>query len=231
MPLQRAAFVRLKPDLVEEAGRMVIQFNPKELSFSKGVQYAEIGIPGLDLPLQQFVRGQAETLDVNLFFDTTEHGMGEERSVRPVTLLTDQFYQLIRIDGETGAPPVCRFTWGEIGFPGSNLSGSWGSESNWGRKNGFQGIVESVSQNFTLFSPLGVPLRATLAVRMREYLTLAQAVSVLSERVRIVDQNQTLDQIASRAYNDPSKWREIADFNNISDPLSLAAGTALGLPP
>ena len=34
------------------------QFNPSELSFQKGVQIAEIAIPGLDTPLLQFVRGQ-----------------------------------------------------------------------------------------------------------------------------------------------------------------------------
>jgi hypothetical protein len=228
MPLQRATFTRLAADMVSEIGRMVVQYNPNELSFSKGVQFAEIGIPGLDLPLQQFVRGQAETLSVDLFFDTTEHGMGEERGVSPVTLLTDQFYQLIRIDRDSGAPPVCRFTWGESGFPGSNLSGSWGSRR---RENGFQGIVESVGQKFNLFSPLGVPLRATVSVRMREYQTLAQAVEAVSDRVRILDENQTLDQIANSEYNDPGRWREIADFNNIADPLNLVPGTALGLPP
>ncbi len=227
MPLQRATIARLAPNLVSELGRMVVQYNPNELSLSKGVQFAEVGIPGLDVPLQQFVRGEAETLSVDLFFDTTEHGMGEDNNVKPVTLLTDQFYQLVRIDRDSGAPPVCRFTWGETGFPGSNLSGSWGSRR---RENGFQGIVESVSQKFTLFSPLGTPLRATVSLRMREYQTLAQAVEMAAERVRLVDENQTLDQIANREYNDPSRWRELADFNNISDPLRLAPGTVLGLP-
>jgi hypothetical protein len=147
MPLQRATFARLSSDLVSETGRIVVQYNPEKLSFSKGVQYAEIGIPGLDTPIQQFVRGQAETLSVDLFFDSTEFGMGEESSVRPVTLLTDQFYQLIRIDRETGAPPVCRFTWGQSGFPGSNLSGSWGSGR---RENGFQCIVEQGRRRWRL---------------------------------------------------------------------------------
>ena len=48
------------------------QFNPSELSFQKGVQIAEIAIPGLDAPLLQFVRGQNETLTLDLFFDTTD---------------------------------------------------------------------------------------------------------------------------------------------------------------
>src|SRR5687768_8667149 len=38
------------------------QYNPNELTFEKGVQIAEIAIPGLDTPLLQFVRGQNERL-------------------------------------------------------------------------------------------------------------------------------------------------------------------------
>src|SRR5574339_4890 len=48
------------------------QYNPSELSFQKGVQIAEIAIPGLDTPLLQFVRGQNETVALDLFFDTTD---------------------------------------------------------------------------------------------------------------------------------------------------------------
>ena len=54
-----------------------VQYNPTELSWDKGAQLAEITIPGLDAPLQQFVRGQAEKLTLELFFDTTDHGMGK----------------------------------------------------------------------------------------------------------------------------------------------------------
>ena len=53
-----------------------IQFNPSELLFEKQPQFAEIGIPGLDAPLQQFVRGGAEKLTLELFCDSTDQGMG-----------------------------------------------------------------------------------------------------------------------------------------------------------
>ena len=42
------------------------------------------------------------------------------------------------------------------------------------RRNGFRCVLESVRQKFTLFSPDGVPLRATLTVTLREYKTLAE---------------------------------------------------------
>ena len=226
MPLARATFTRLPPDLNPRNGvSMEVQYNPTEFSMSKGVQYAEVAIPGLDMPIQQFVRGLAETLKADLFFDTTETGMDEEDSVVPVTALTDRFYQLIRIDPQTQAPPVCLFSWGEKGFPGSNLR----QGETQLRQHGFPCLVESVSQRFTLFSPLGIPLRATLSVQLREYQTLSELVSALEEAVEMVEQGDTLDQIASRQYNDPSKWREIAEHNGIDDPLSISAGDVLEL--
>lgn len=44
-----------------------LQFNPTEIVLEKNVHIAEIAIPGLTAPLQQFVRGDAETLKLELF--------------------------------------------------------------------------------------------------------------------------------------------------------------------
>ena len=51
------------------------RYNPEKYSVNKSVQYAEIGIPGLDEPILQFIRGQNEKVTLDLFFDTTEYGM------------------------------------------------------------------------------------------------------------------------------------------------------------
>src|SRR5579871_5192519 len=95
-----------------------VQYNPTELTFEKSVQFAEIAIPGLDSPLQQYVRGQAEKLTVELFFDTTDQGMGV--GATSVTTWTDKIYQLTKIQPDLHAPPVCTFIWNES-FPGSSI--------------------------------------------------------------------------------------------------------------
>jgi len=66
-----------------------VEFNPTELSFTKAAQIAEIGIPGIDAPILQFIRGQAEKVTIELFFDTTDGGM--DGNARSVTELTDRF--------------------------------------------------------------------------------------------------------------------------------------------
>jgi contractile injection system tube protein/LysM domain-containing protein len=207
-----------------------VRFNPTEYTLNKAAQIAEIAIPGLDSPILQFVRGQTETLSLDLFFDTTEFGMDDEST--SVTTLTDQFYQLVKIDGKTHAPPVCFFSWGAQ-FPGQrNYATTTGSP----QRHGFKCIVESVRQRFTVFSPQGVPLRATLTVSLKEYKTLTDQISQPNPqspdhtRVHVVQQSETLSRIAAAEYNDPTQWRAIADDNKLDDPLALTPGMILTLP-
>ncbi len=231
--LQNALFQRLDPnDLSNVVAEMKVQYNPTEFTLNKGAQIAEIAIPGLDMPILQFVRGQTETLSLELFFDTTESGMGE--NARPVTEETDQFYQLIKIDRTTHAPPICRFVWGKADFAGSKFSGGWSTQS---RANGFQCVVESVQQRFSLFNPRGVPLRATLSLSLREYRTLRQQIQEIRfesadhTKTYVVQDGDRLTRIASKVYADPSQWRVIAKHNHIVDPLALQAGAVLEIPP
>lgn len=207
-----------------------VQFNPTEFTLTKGAQVAEIAIPGLDTPLVQFVRGQAETLTLDLFFDTTEQGMGT--GATSVTTLTDQIYQLMKIEPETHAPPVCAFVWNKK-FPGGDVSSKVGNQ----RRTDFQCLVENVKQRFTLFSPEGVALRAILTVTLREYKTLDEQLKQLNlnspdkTQSHVVKRGDTLSAIAGRHYQLPSAWRAIADDNGISDPRRLDAGAFLRVPP
>src|SRR5947209_7995578 len=88
-------------------------FNPERYTLNKGVQYAEIAVPGLDSPVLQFVRGQNEKITLELFFDTTKYGMVD--NVRDVRTETRKVYELLKINSQTHAPPRCTLTWGEGG--------------------------------------------------------------------------------------------------------------------
>lgn len=196
-----------------------VQFNPTEYTRTKGAQIAEIGIPGIDSPILQFIRGQNEKLTLELFFDTTLAGMGEGGT--DVRTLTDRVYQLVKIQPKTHAPPRVRVTWDE------DLS--------------FRAIVESVQQKFTLFNPLGVPLRATLSVTFREYVTLDEQLAEMKlessdhTKRRTVRRGDTLALLAHQEYHDAGAWRAIADHPQnqrvLDNPRRLRPGTVLVIPP
>jgi hypothetical protein len=232
--LLKAEIVRLNARGNPEFPAVQVQFNPTEFTLNKGVQTAEVPIPGLDAPIIQFVRGQTETLTLDLFFDSTENGMAGDDIVS-VTEQTDLFYELIKIDRKTHAPPVLRFTWGaKSNFPGANMDGRWFSQR---RSNGFRCIVESVRQRYTLFSPTGVALRAILTITLKEYKTLEQQIKELGlqspdhTHAHVVQLADTLNRVAADAYDDSNQWRAIAEQNNIDDPLDLKPGRILELPP
>lgn len=218
MSLTKAVIEVLDQDAIDPQRGLTqfitVQFNPAEYTLDKKAQIAEIAIPGIDSPIQQFVRGQTERLTLDLFFDVTDSGMGE--TSKDVTDLTKSVYQLVKIQPRTHAPPRVQFTWGQ------GLS--------------FKAIVESVQQKVTLFNPLGVPLRATLSVAFREYKTLEEQIAELNLqssdhiRTRVVRRGDRLDRIASDEYGDPTAWRVIADANGIDDPQRLKPGTTLTLP-
>lgn len=229
---RKAKFQRLADDLVTVEREIEVAYNPTQFELTKAVQLAEVGIPGLDSPILQFVRGQAETMSLELFFDTTDFGTAGP-GVVAVTELTDQFYQLVKINKHLHAPPVCRFVMGAGGFPGSYMDSHWTTQA----RDDFTCLVENVQQRFTLFSSDGIPLRAQLTVSLKEFKTLDEQIAQIDfqspdfTKTHVVAQGETLNAIAHRAYGESALWREIAEFNALDDPLALEPGAILTLPP
>jgi nucleoid-associated protein YgaU len=261
LAVQNAYFENLdfQPGDDPSSRSMPVQFNPAELSFTKTAQMAEIAIPGLDSPALQFVRGGNETVTVELFFDTTDSGMGD--GARSVTEETDKFYRLVKQHQKTHAPPRVRFSWGDPtpalpALPEAKGQGPPGVPQKpaappakpkadaaftsadaqvsyapfW-----FTGVVESVERKFLLFSPKGVPLRARLTVKMREYKTVEQMAAYLQSadhtKAHVLKRRERLDQVAAREYDAPGEWRRIAAANGLEDPRRVAPGTVLKIPP
>jgi hypothetical protein len=77
---------------------MVVTYAPGELAFTKAAVYADVPIPGLEQPLLQFVRGEAETLSMDLFFDSSAAGTGA--GAVAVTEQVEAFHKLVSVNGD-----------------------------------------------------------------------------------------------------------------------------------
>ena len=193
-----------------------VLFNPNQYTFAKSIQLAEAGVQGLRSPLLQFVRGNARTLSMSLFFDTYE-------SREDVRLYTNRVYALMDVEAETHVPAIVRFRWGE---------GRWGSHDD----NSFRCVIEQVSGQFTLFLDDGTPARATLTVTFKEWIDPEVSVrdpktsSSDHVKTRAVQRADTLMSIAAAEYGDPGRWRPIAAANRIDNPRRLEAGRVLVIP-
>lgn len=196
-----------------------VMFNPAEYSINRDVTYAQTAIPGLSAPLTQFIAGNAQTLEMELFIDTYEahtnagasiNAAGDDVRVQ-VARLTD----LMAIDSSTHAPPVLLFVWGSLSFTC---------------------VLARASQRFTMFLADGTPVRATLQVTFNEYRNVElEAKEVKREtadysKSHVVREGETLASIAYQVYGSPRPWRAIARRSGVEDPRQLEVGQTLVIP-
>jgi hypothetical protein len=105
----------------------------------------------------------------------------------------------------------------------------------WGLTIGFLAFMRSVTAQYTFFRPDGTPLRARCSLELEEIPIGLPAQNPTSggrvRRTRTIVAGDTLQSLASREYGKPTMWRAIAEVNGIDDPLRVAPGTTLLIPP
>jgi hypothetical protein len=210
----------------DEGTEFEVLFNPAEYSIEKGNNFSSTALPGMSNPVTQFVSGNADTLTMDLYFDTYAKSSRHGSDVilrEDVRKYTRRITNLMEIDSTLHAPPVVEFIWGAgLGTP-----------------EGFQfkGIIEKVSQKFTYFLDDGTPVRATLNVTFKEYKTIQEQLaendleSPDRTKRKEFKEGDAIWYFAYDEYGDPALWRVIADHNGLENPRIVAPGTTLELPP
>jgi len=211
MALVKAYLKRVNPGKAAQTlglDQITCLFNPNQYTLNQANTIAEVTIPGIGVPILQYIAGKARTLKFDLFFDTYEAG-------KDVSAVTKEVYALLDRESETHVPPQVEFGWGNFSF---------------------KCVIDSIDGTFTMFLADGTPVRATLKMSLREIVDVGVEVkSVANEsadRVKswTVKRGDTLAGIAAAEYGDPAQWRPIAEANAIDDPLSIQPGDVLVLP-
>jgi len=185
-----------------------VLFNPTDYGISYGANYAAMNVPGLQSPIQQFIRGESSVLSLELFLDQTRTGQNVEGALT-------QLRRFVTIDGTLHHPPVCRFDWGEQHFTG---------------------IVTSLRERYSLFDESGKVLRARVSLTLKQYRSAEVQLRELKRSSpdrthrRVLRAGETLSHIAAEVYGEPRLWRPIAEANDIDRPGAVTPGTALVIP-
>jgi hypothetical protein len=198
-------------------------FNPKEYSLEKSLSW-ESSKAHEDAPVPEFKSPSAMTLSVTLQFDTYE----ERVSVRDKYIRRLERYTFMTgspakddKDVKNHAPPRIMFCWGKLTF---------------------RGVIQSLSQKYTMFLADGTPVRAEVSLKMQQVDTSAAAVEDKSvQNITATGANQSygpikdgerLDTIAANALSNAARWSEIADLNGIDNPMDLSnwVGQMIALP-
>src|SRR5712691_11376950 len=87
-----------------------VMFNPEEYTVNRDINYAQTGVPGLSGPIIQFVHGNLQTLEMELFLDTYEAHRENNRALNQagddVRKLARKITDLMNIAPTMHAPPV-----------------------------------------------------------------------------------------------------------------------------
>jgi hypothetical protein len=204
-----------KSDDVDTDGYIEVCFNPKEYSLDKSVEWdAEKAFS--DAPSPEFKAPKPMTLSVTLQFDSYEERVSvRDKWVRRIEKLTMMSQQL-KNDGKAASkadkqkyrPPVILFIWGRFTF---------------------KGVIESLSQKYTMFLSDGTPVRAECGVKIRNVIdnNIDEGTSQSwskggGGKPYQVEQNDRLDLIAAKQLGDAGRWAEIAAMNDIVDAGNIA---------
>lgn len=195
-------------------------FNPATVKWSIKAKWDDAKDSGSDSSSKTFAGsdGRQVTLS-NIWFDTFE----SRQNVR--TEHIDKLERLIQRDNQGDhSPPYVLFVWGAF-LPEAD---DYNSPT-------FK--VESVDVEYKMFLPNGTPVRAVCSI------ALTEATPKEKQQYRRPNQSpdhaklvtfrrgDTLQNVAYRAYDNASQWRRIAEVNQIDDPLNIAPGTQLLIPP
>lgn len=176
--------------------KLVVGEDEKEIEVSFNPSEYSVDLSNNDL----LTNVEVNDFTTTLFFDTFEQGSDVREKTNPISALifpTEEIKEIKR-------PPICRFEWGSFVY---------------------RGVVKEIKNKFTMFSSSGFPVRAELTLTLKSVLTAAEKKKLIAQeacrklwRVRSTDR---LDLIAYKTKKDVSKWRQIAEINDIKRPLSF----------
>jgi hypothetical protein len=207
---------------IEGGTKIACWFNPTQYSIAKSNMYSNAPAAGSSFSKAQFGGGNARQLTVELLFDANPEG--------DVSPATDQLFEMMEVDPD-------------LGTAGKNDARPPKLKLSWGSFNGFWAVCTSLNVQFTMFKPDGSPTRASASLTLvqaeddkrtsRGSVPRPQNPTTRSDtqlRAHTVRAGDSLQSIAYEHYGDATRWRNIAEQNDIDDPLHLPRGASLSIP-
>jgi Contractile injection system tube protein/LysM domain len=214
-----------KAELAIDGGETIpVLFNPTEYTITKSNNWSFDPVQGQSLPPPEFGGGQPREISLSLLLDNSL--LDGRRTVKQIS---DKLFRMMEVGdgrpagGTRSAPPFVTFRWGAVDT--------------------FKAVCTSLTVAYQLFEPNGDPIRANVQLQLKQAIQASTASSASANRpqnpttraiaghgVHTVRDGDSLPSIAYHAYGDATRWRVIAEANDVDDPLRLRRGTPLVLP-
>lgn len=200
----------------QHGSALELPMEPEQISFGNSIHYRDdiqLGSTGGDIRFEKY--GPA-TLSLKFTIDCTgvvEGTLPGDSVYDKVNDLADLLY-VNNSDGHS--PSYVVVTYGELLF---------------------KGRLEKMDTKYQLFSSGGVPLRATVSLVFKRFMTGKEERKKFSKqspdmsRLVTVKEGETLPYLCHRLYGDSLLVREVARFNELDSFRNIPAGTQLLFPP
>lgn len=210
---------------VKSGEYLEFSFNPSAYTIKSNISYKTENQAGAANTEPMFIGVLSRELSTTLFFDSGAnlryslkpgiHEMLKENELPPVTNQMKKLHEMVALKGELHTPPTVVFSWGNLHF---------------------KGVVTSLSEEFTMFTMDGKPIRAKAQITIKEKqdAELGKKISPFESpdrtKTRVVVEGMSLWSLAYEEYDDCEQWRLIAKANQIMNPLDIVPGQVLKVP-
>jgi hypothetical protein len=177
-------------------------FNPFEFTISKTNSWDSKITIGTNLPKVTFKNGGAQSVTLNLWFDSAESGSDVRTHTKPLWKMAMIETANKNDKSGKGSPPAVEFRWGRITF---------------------RAIITQITENFVMFAADGTPLRCKITLNLQEHLEttteMSPAENTPSAGTTAV-QGDRPDHLANRTDGDSNAMRDVMSRNNVNNPLT-----------
>jgi hypothetical protein len=204
----------------DRPGPLYCWFNPTTLVLRRGAHWKDEPTVAQGAQKPTYLGGEGDVITLNLLLHAEDDRTGADvqDNINELLGLVDAS-QVAALQGQK-RPPTMTLHWGSFT---SCLA-----------------IAKSVDVTVELFDVDGTPLRATVNLTLGQYEPEAgQATSkwtnpttraTQARRAHHVQPGETVHLIAHHHLRDPARWRAVAEFNELDDPLRICAGDVLVVP-
>jgi len=210
----------ITPVSAEAGPPYICKINPSSLSYDFKIIYATTDAQGKVAENQQFASGPSPELSFEFTIDGTGTSGPPVKVEDEVEAFKSACYYYV---GPKHCPPNVLITW-------------WGPLISY-KKKAFNGVIESFSLTYTLFSPSGLPLRAKIRAKFKGSMEDKQesAVSQPSSpdltHIKTINEGTSLSALCKEVYGDESFILEVARLNNLVSFRNIKPGSKLIFPP
>jgi nucleoid-associated protein YgaU len=193
-------------------------FNPTEYTVSKSNSFKEDKKQKGQSARAEFEKVGSQSLKLSLIFDSYEKGEDVSKETRKLWEFMKPKEQKTSRKKPKDIPVQVAFEWGV-----------------------FRSVayIVSLTQQFTMFTHEGVPVRAKVDVNFTQYTeredyqelpTNPTSGGGAIEQIWVVKAGDRLDNIAAKVYEEATEWKRIAEHNRLINPLALRPGQILRIP-